>query len=80
MSFHIGQIVVHNADGICTIMSETEMYGMNFYLLIPKYDPNAKIYIPIDQADDYIRRLLTVKEADELIDYIGTIDDSLVDS
>ena len=78
MEYNIGEYVVHNSQGICKIVEKTNMYNKDYYKLTPSTS-NTTVYVPIDNTSS-IKHIMSVKEADELLKYMKTIDSSCVDN
>jgi len=78
MKYEIGCQVVHKSQGICKIIELTSMYGNEYYKLIPN-NSNTTIYVPTNNTE-CISNIMSVKEADELLKYMKTIDDSCLDN
>ncbi len=77
--FEKGEYVVYGSMGVCEIMDVTTMDldGMPkdrlYYVLHPYYQKEGKIFTPVDGQKTVIRRILSKKEADVLIDDIPNI-------
>ena len=76
--FNIGDYVVNAKNGICEIkdimMMNMTGKAKQYYMLVPLEEKNAKIYIPVDKAEERIRPVMEKEEAWELIGEIKTID------
>ncbi len=73
-SFRKGQQVIHCRDGLAVIVDETLMAGNSYFIVRTIRGAGENIYVPIDRADQIIRFLMTEKEAEELVNYIKTIE------
>lgn len=77
--FEIGDRVVYENDGICTIeeIGSLNMSSINkeriYYTLIPVYDKGAKIFIPTD-APGNLRLAMTEKDVHALLEKIPGIE------
>ncbi len=77
---NINDIVIHNRDGVCRITGTTEMtvpdqrLPEQYYVLVPEYDQDTKIYVPVTTASQKIRPLLSESEVKELISEIPSLD------
>lgn len=72
--FSAGDTVVYSTHGICKVKEITEMemckVKKKYYVLIPVYDENSTLYIPVDNEKllNNMHRMLSATEIDELID------------
>lgn len=78
--FKIGDKVVSMANGICTITDvvEKDMTGSgmkSYFILVPDGENNTKLFIPVDAAEERIRKTISKKEAQRVIDHILELDD-----
>ena len=68
---HIGDYVVSSVNGICKIEEEVERSwsGENrlYFALIPIKEKESKIYIPVENAEQRVRKAMTQEEAREFI-------------
>ena len=71
--FKIGEVVVHNKQGLCTIKELTKINDMDYYVLTSSRD-DTKIMIPVNNANNLIRKIITKQEIDELIKKIQKIE------
>lgn len=77
--YKIGDYIVKPAKGICKVedILHLDMPGVDkkrmYYLLIPTNDVSGKIYMPTDSKDTHVRKVISAKEARELIDQIPKI-------
>ncbi len=82
--FEKGNYVMSATNGICEIADAVtmNMSGTNkeYFLLVPVEEKTAKVYIPVDAADNRIRRVLTREEAWAIIDEIPSIEETWVDN
>lgn len=72
MSFNVGEHVVYGANEICRIDERVKRCfdGTNekeYFKLIPIYSKGSVFYIPADNYDGKVRKLLTKEEIYELI-------------
>jgi CarD family transcriptional regulator len=71
--FEVGDSVVSTTNGICRITDivDLDMSGSHekksYFLLVPYNEENAKVYIPIDAAEQRIRRAMNREEALDFI-------------
>ncbi len=77
--FEVGDSVLYGTNGICEIKEITtvDMTDIDknrlFYVLHSK-NSTAKIYVPVDRATAKMRKLLSKKEAEELLSRIPDIE------
>lgn len=77
--FGKGEYVVVGNKGVCAIEDITTLNisGVDkereYYILKPVYVPGSTVYVPVDAAQDSMRRVLTKEEAKQLIDEIPEI-------
>lgn len=73
----VGDCVVSAANGICKIKEETwqtfSSEKRQYFVLVPLDEKGAKLYIPVDTADQRIRRVMTKDEANELLESISSL-------
>ena len=76
--FKKGNFVINTNNGICEIQDiiTMNMSGTTkeYYLLVPVSEPSAKVYIPVDVAENRIRLVITKEEAWEIIKDIPSIE------
>lgn len=78
--FEKGEYVVYGSTGVCEVMDITTMdlegvpKDRLYYVLHPYAQKDGRIFIPVDNEKNVIRRILSKKEADNLIDDIPNID------
>lgn len=70
---NIGELLVYGARGVCRVTDvKTESFGgaeKEYYLLSPKDDPNATIYLATDsdRIEKNVRRIATADEIYEIV-------------
>ncbi|MBE5887561.1 MAG: hypothetical protein E7283_01855 [Lachnospiraceae bacterium] len=76
--FKKGNFVINTNNGICEIQDIVTMNmsgtAKEYYLLVPVSEPSAKVYIPVDVAENRIRLVITKEEAWEIIKGIPSIE------
>lgn len=76
--FQKGNFVISTNNGICEIQDILIMNmsgtAKEYYLLVPIDEQSAKVYIPVDLAENRIRPVITKDEALEIIKNIPAID------
>ncbi|WP_455720732.1 CarD family transcriptional regulator [Agathobacter sp.] len=84
--FEIGDYVVNATNGICRISEivELDMSGdkklKSYFLLRPIEEEHDRVYIPVDNADKRIRKVITEEEAQAVIDRVPQIDGLVITS
>lgn len=78
--FEIGDCVLNATNGICKISEivELDMSGdkqlKSYFLLRPVEEENDRVYIPVDNADKRIRKVITQDEAQAVLDRVPEIE------
>ena len=72
--FNVNDEVIHCREGLATIIGSKKMNGKDYFLVRANRISGEIFYVPVDSADSIIRSIMTVKEADELLRYIKSID------
>lgn len=71
--FEVGEYIVYSSKGVCRIedITHIDISGADkdrlYYVLAPIGDLNGKIYAPTDNEKIMMRRVISKKEADELL-------------
>ncbi|WMC91334.1 CarD family transcriptional regulator [Kineothrix sp. MB12-C1] len=79
--FGKGEFVVYGNTGVCEIADITtlDMAGVSgsrlYYILVPRYQKESKIFTPVDSNKAVMRAILTREEANELINDIPDIEE-----
>lgn len=77
--FEKGEYVVAGNKGVCMVEDITTLNisGVDkereYYILKPVYVSGSTVYMPVDTAEDSLRKILTKEEADALISGIPQI-------
>lgn len=77
--FAIGEKVVHESDGICTVadIGTLDMAHISkerkYYTLIPFYNQGSKLFIPVDAAGS-LREAMDEKAVRELLEKVAEIE------
>ncbi|MDD6233251.1 MAG: CarD family transcriptional regulator [Frisingicoccus sp.] len=77
--YKIGDYIVKNGNGVCRVdnVMHLDMSGIDknrlYYLLVPIDDENGKVYLPVDTSAQQLRKVMTSKEAYDLIAKIPDI-------
>lgn len=82
--FKKGNYVISTNNGICEIKDILTMNmsgtAKEYYLLVPITKPTAKVYIPVDVAENRIRLVMTKEEAWDIIKGISTIENIWIEN
>ena len=79
--FEIGDYVVNAYNGICEITDIVLMDSSSlnedkkYYLLIPMGEKTAKVYVPIEKAEQRFRKIIKEAQAWQIIDRIPDIEE-----
>lgn len=71
--YKIGDYIVKSGSGVCRVdnIMHLDISGIDknrlYYLLVPLGDEKGKIYLPVDTAEQQIRKVMSMEEAYELI-------------
>lgn len=77
--FRKGEYVVSGNKGVCVVEDITtlDISGVDkkreYYILKPVYMAGSTVYVPVDTAEESMRRVLNHEEADKLINGIPDI-------
>ncbi len=77
--FKKGEFVVYESKGLCEITDITELdlggaiKGRKYYVLKPVYDEGGTIYSAVDNSKVIMRKMITKKEAQAILDEIPDI-------
>lgn len=77
--FDVGEYIFYGNTGVCKVaeikkMSVDAGTDKLYYELEPVYDKGRKVYTPVGNPKVIMRKILTAKEADALIDKVKEID------
>ena len=72
--FNVNDEVIHCREGLSTIIDSKIMNGKDYFLVQANRISGEIFYVPVESATSIIRPIMSVKEADELLKYIRTID------
>jgi len=77
--YKLGENIVKNGNGVCKVdnIVQLDMEGIDrrrlYYLLVPIDDVKGKIYVPVDNSKQQLRRVISKDEAYELLDKIPSV-------
>ena len=78
--FEVGEYIVYGCKGVCQVeeITHIDIPGSNkdrlYYILAPMDDRNGKIYAPTDNEKVAMRKVITEKEAKQLIEEMPQIE------
>lgn len=72
--FQKGQLVVHCRDGLARVNDTTIMGDKQYFIVHLLKGDSDNIYVPYDRASSIIRNLMTKEEANEVIQYMKTVE------
>ena len=75
----IGKVMVHKAHGICTIKEILQIGGNDYYKLVPSFDEGMSIFVRVSKEKEFLREVIDKNQADDLVDYMNNLDDSIID-
>ncbi|MCD8209441.1 MAG: CarD family transcriptional regulator [Coprobacillus sp.] len=76
--YPVNSIVVHRREGLCVVNATTEINGEPYYVLSAKRGAGESLYIPIAKADQLIRSVMSVENADRVLKYMCTLSDDII--
>ncbi|MCR5627934.1 MAG: CarD family transcriptional regulator [Lachnospiraceae bacterium] len=84
--FKIDEYVIHSRDGLCRITNVEPIDVMgdgeerDYFILVPVNNPKSRIYVPVNTADNLIRKPLSHEKALEIIDALPEIDELQIEN
>lgn len=84
--YQTGDYIVKNGNGVCRVekLVHLDFAGADrdklYYLLIPVEDEKGKVYVPTDTTDRTVRKAMTKKEAEALLNRIPSIEEQWVEN
>ena len=73
MEYKVGDRVIHSREGLSTIMSETQIAGNDYFVVVADNGDKENIYVMKSRTDNIIRPLMTKEEVNKVFDYMRTI-------
>ena len=73
MEYKVGDRVIHSREGLSTIMSETQIAGNDYYVVVADNGDRENIYVMKNRTDNIIRPLMSKEEVNKVFDYMKTI-------
>lgn len=73
--FEIGEFVIYKMD-LCIIkeIKEKHLNNKDYYVLIPEEDKSLIINVPVENKNQFLRKLITKERANEIISNIPNIE------
>ena len=71
--FNVNDEVIHCREGLSTIIDVKSMNDKDYFLVQVNRESSETIYVPVDSADSIIRKIMSIQQADELLQYIKKI-------
>jgi RNA polymerase-interacting CarD/CdnL/TRCF family regulator len=78
MMHKVDDKVVHLREGLSTIISITEIAGGQYFLLKVHRANCEDIFVPVETANNIIRSILTVEEADGILKTLQSVEKEFV--
>lgn len=78
--FELGEYIVYGRNGVCKVIEigTLEVGGASkdklYYTLIPKYSNGSKFFTPVDNKKVVMRSVISIEEANALIDDFKNIE------
>lgn len=78
--YQIGERVICGNKGVCSVEQITTLNipgvdkGRRYYILKPLYMTSSTVYIPVDNADNVMRRALEREEVEKLIEKLPALE------
>ena len=72
--FKINDSVIHCREGLSTIVSINNMNGRDYFLVSVDRNSGETIYVPVIGAQNIVRPILSVEEADKLLKEVKAIE------
>lgn len=73
MEYKVGDRVIHSREGLSTIMSETQIAGNDYFVVVADNGDRENIYVMKSRTDNIIRPLMSKEEVNKVFDYMKTI-------
>jgi len=71
--FKVGDKVMHCREGLAVIFSTTQMADRDYFIVHSSHGDGEAIYVPLLTADSIIRKIMTVEEANRLLESLKPI-------
>ncbi|MGI6377460.1 MAG: CarD family transcriptional regulator [Bacilli bacterium] len=77
MEYQSGSTVVHKSHGLCLVRGLKKIGKKEYYEIVPLQGEKVIIYVPCKSASLIFIDIMSASEADELLRYMKSIDDTL---
>ena len=74
MEYKVGDRVVHSREGLSTIKDITSISGNEYFVVVSDKGDRENIYVLKNRTENIIRPIMTLKDANELIDYMKKVE------
>ena len=74
MEYKVNDKVVHAREGLSTIVSETNIGGNDYFIVVSDKRTNENIYVMKSRTENIIRPIMSEAEAKAIIDYMKTVE------
>ncbi len=76
--YPINSVVVHRREGLCVVTATKDINGEPYYILSAKRGSGESLYVPIAKADQIIRGVMSIENADRVLEYMCTLSDDII--
>ena len=73
MGYKIGDRVIHSREGLSTILSETNIAGNDYFVVVADKGDRENIYVLKSRTENIIRPIMTKDEAQKVFEYMRTV-------
>ena len=73
MEYKVGDRVIHSREGLSTIVSETQIAGNDYFVVVADNGDRENIYVMKSRTDNIIRPVMSKEEVNKVFDYMKTI-------
>ena len=73
-TFSVNDSVIHCREGLSTIIGNRQMNGKDYFLVRVNRNSGETFYVPVESAENIIRAIMSIKEADLILKYIKSLD------
>ena len=82
--YQIGEYVMKVNDGVCQVVDIVDMdgalSGKKHYVMVPRDDKNAKVFVPVDGKNGNVRNVMNENEAQSFIKSIPDIEEAWIEN
>ena len=73
MEYHVNDKVIHAREGLSTIVSEKNIGGNDYFVVVSDNGGKESIYVLKSRTENIIRPIMNLEEANKIIDYMRTV-------